>query len=460
MNQPLRMSSAASLIVLGSMIAGCASQHAQTAARSHVGGEPAELGFATRALAAFNANNVPLAIDLAEKAVAKTPADATIRTLLGNAYFAAGRFQSAEAAYRDSLTLDSGQPQVILRLALVEIAQGKDNRAVAMLKDARGLLDASDYGLALALAGRSSEAIAILDHAARQPGADSTVRQNLALAQALAGNWDEARVIAGQDVPANQLDARMHQWMQIAQPVHAADQVAAVVGVSPAVRDPGQPMQLALNTVDPHQPRQIAVAPLQVTEAASSKIPLPQSAQVSAPASPPKPAFVAAEQLGKAAPVSIAAIAPASQLERPDVATFAASAVNQAVVQAKAVFASVASYRPFHAAEAAKPRVTRRAVAASQVRGSHAVVQLGAYVSPERVLAAWDGEARKYGVLKAYAPMSARFVSPKGTLYRLSVRGFGNVAEAKALCASLHHSGGACFVRNVEGDSPVNIALR
>ena len=44
---------------------------------------------------------VPTAIDLAERAVAKTPDDAGFRALLGNAYFAGGRFASAEAAYKD-----------------------------------------------------------------------------------------------------------------------------------------------------------------------------------------------------------------------------------------------------------------------------------------------------------------------------------------------------------------------
>ena len=59
-----------------------------------------------------------------------------------------------------------------------------------------------NYGLALALAGRAAEAIAVLEAAAREQGADATVRQNLALAHALAGDWTEARTIAAQDVPA------------------------------------------------------------------------------------------------------------------------------------------------------------------------------------------------------------------------------------------------------------------
>ena len=56
--------------------------------------------------------------------------------------------------------------------------------------------------------------------------------------------------------------------------------------------------------------------------------------------------------------------------------------------------------------------------------------------------------------------MSARFASTKGTFYRLSVQGFGSVNEASALCSSLRRAGGSCFVRNVAGDAPVQIASR
>jgi Flp pilus assembly protein TadD len=400
------------------------------------------------ALAALNANNVPVAIDMAEKAAAKSPMDAPVRTLLGNAYFAAGRFLSAEAAFRDSLTIDSNQPRVILKLALVEIAQGKDNRAVAMLKDARGMLDASDYGLAMALAGRPAEAIAVLDTAARQRGADATVRQNLALAHALAGDWEEARVIASQDIPANQVDARMQQWMQLAKPKNAADQVAAVVGVTPAVIDAGQPAQLALNKDDPRPAQKLARAPVQVAKAAPAAAPVP--------AAPAKPAFVAAAQpIVAPAPVAIAAVAPAAVASHSTLATFAAAAVTEA----RAVLSHVMPHKDAPVAKL-KPRLAAAVRPVTHTGNSQAVVQLGAYGSPERVLAAWNASAHKYGALKAYAPMSARFASPKGTFYRLSVRGFGSVGEAIALCNSLHRAGGSCFVRNVAGDAPVNIALR
>lgn len=441
MSQSLRLSSAASLIVLGSMIGGCATQHAKVGAATQLNGKPAELGYATRALAAFSANNIPAATDFAEKAVAQKPSDASIRTLLGNAYFAGGRFLSAEGAYRDSLTLNANQPQIILKLALVQIAQGKNVQAVALLRDARPALEASDYGLAMALAGHTGEAIAVLDPAARQRDADATVRQNLALAHALAGDWEQARVIAAQDVAASQLDARIQQWMLLAKPKAASDQVAALIGVTPAAIDAGQPLQIALNKADQPRPFTAPSAPVQVA----------QAAPVTGPA---KPAFVAAAQPIAPAPAPMVAVAPAPPPVRPTIATLAASAVTQA----KAVLASV---MPHHAVAApAKPRVLAAAQPVARSGKSQAVVQLGAYGSAERVLAAWNGAAHKYGALKNYAPMSARFASPKGTFYRLSVRGFNSVGEAASLCNSLRRAGGACFVRNVAGDAPVNIAMR
>jgi Flp pilus assembly protein TadD len=449
MNQPFRFGSAASLVVLGSMIAGCAAPQARVGSTTHIGGKAdEEVGLATRALAALNSNNVPMAIDFAERAVAKTPTDATIRAVLGNAYFAGGRFRSAEAAFKDSLTLDPSQGQIVLKLALVEIAQGKTGEAVAVLNAGRSVLDASDYGLALALAGRPAEAIAVLEPAARERGADATVRQNLALAHAFAGDWDEARTIAAQDVPANQLETRIQQWMQLAKPAHASDQVAMLVGVTPVSVDLGQPVQLALNKSD----TQLAEA---ATPAPVASAPKKVAAVTPAPA--PKPAAVAAAtpaSVPTRAPAPVVPVAPAPPPPRATLATMAVAAYSEAK-------AAVASVFPHGQPQAVKHRAIAVAQrAAVRTGNASAVVQLGAYGSSSRVLAAWNAEARKYGALKAYLPMSARFASPKGTFYRLSVRGFESVGQASALCASLRHQGGSCFVRNFAGDKPVQFASR
>lgn len=448
MNQPLRSTTAVSIVILSSMIAGCAAPRARTSlASSSNSSKVAKVdlneAFATRAMAALEANEVPQAIDFAEKAVAKSPDQAGVRALLGNAYFAGGRFHSADAAFRDSLTLDSNQPQVILKLALVQIAQGKTGEAVALLHSARDLLDASDYGLALTLAGRPNDAIAVLEPIARSVGADSTVRQNLALAHAFAGDWTEARTIAAQDVPAGQLDARIHQWMQLASPKRPADQVAALVGVTPAAVDAGEPVQLALIKTN------TGIAVAQAAPAPQSSAPVQQAAPVVVAMAQPAPIFVPA-------PVIHASVPPAPPPARPTLATLASSAVTEA----KAVLASVLPSS--HRSPTPKPVRVQHAVAQAPVRRGNAptVVQLGAYGSPERVLTAWNGEAKKYGALKTYLPMSARFQSAKGTFYRLSVRGFNSVGEANALCASLRRSGGKCFVRNFAGDTPVQYASR
>jgi Flp pilus assembly protein TadD len=438
MNKSLRSGSAASIVVLASMIAGCAAPQAQTGAASSFGGKVGDVGLATRAQIALNSNKVPEAIQLAEQAVAKAPTDAGFRALLGNAYYAGGRFHSAESAFKDSLSLYPNQAQVMLKLALVQVALGKKGDAIATLNVARPALGESNYGLALALAGNTAEAIRVLEPAARGDNADATVRQNLALVYAFAGNWDNARAIAAQDVPASQLDTRIHQWMALASPKTPAQQVAALTGVTPAAVDAGQPVKLALS----HTDTQFAEAPAPVVA--------PKAAE---PTPAPAPVDVAAAPAAIPVPVVVASVPPAPPPVRATLATLAATAVSEA----KAVFAAV---MPHSAAPAAKPKPRVTLAAAPRRGNSPAVVQLGAYGSPDRVLAAWNGTARKYGALKAYMPMSAKFASPKGVFYRLSVRGFASDAEARNLCVALKRKGGSCFVRNVAGDAPVNIAMR
>src|SRR5438270_11727720 len=308
MKQALRSSTAAS-IVLASILAGCAAPQSASGGATSFGGKVGDVGLATRAQIALNSHKLPEAIQLAEQAVAKAPTDAGFRGLLGNAYFAGGRFRSAESAFRDSLSLYPNQAQVMLKLALVQTALGKKDQAIATLKDARPALGESNYGLALTLAGRTAEAIRVLESAARDPNADATVRQNLALAYAFAGNWDNARAIAAQDVPAGQLDTRIHQWMQLTSPKSPAEQVAALVGVTPAAVDEGQPVRLALARPDTQVAEtQMAEVTPSVAAPAPAPVAAPTAAVVAAaaPVTPPAPA-----------PVIAAAVPPAPPPARP-----------------------------------------------------------------------------------------------------------------------------------------------
>ena len=424
-----------SFIALASLTAGCAAPQSHVA--TGFGGKAnGEVGLATRAMAALNSNDIPTAISFAEKAVAKTPNDAGFRALLGNAYFAGGRFASAEGAYKDALTLYSNQPQVVLKLALVEIALGKNGEAFAFLDAGKNVLDPADYGLAVALAGRPGDAIEVLGAAARAPDADARVRQNLALAYALAGDWTNARTIAAQDVPGDQLDARIQQWMQFASPKRASDQIASLIGVTPASADPGQPVQLALNKGN-----------TRLAQAAPAPAPAPET-QVATAAPAPLP------QVAEAAPAPVPAAeatpAPAS------------SELEPAYIVPKRVASAAKPAKPAKAGHASAAPAKRAPVreAALHRGNSAAVVQLGSYSNPKSVLSAWNAVSRRYSSLRAYSPMSARFVSGKGTFFRLSVHGFGSENEASALCSSLRRSGASCFVRNVAGDAPVQIAMR
>jgi Flp pilus assembly protein TadD len=476
MSTPLRFGSAVSAIVLASMLAGCAVTHQKTGFGGKSGDD---VGLATRALMALNAKDVTTAIDFAERAVANTPDDAGFRAILGNAYFAAGRFWSAESAYKDSLSIYSNQPQVILKLALVETALGKKDEAAAFLQAGRSVLDASNYGLALALAGRPADAIRVLEAAAREQGADATVRQNLALAHALAGDWTEARIIAAQDVPADKLDSRLHQWMQLASPKKPAEQVAALVGVTPAAVDHGQPLRLALRKTDTmlaqaapvaHTPV-IDVAPAPVAQPAPLPEPEPQVAQAAPPPAPepiveaiaapaavavPAPEIAFAPPAPEPAPEPVVAEAPASS----PVALIAAAAHQVSTAATREVKSVVAALMPKKVAPQFQRPKPPHAVVRDAVGPGDAIMQLGSYRSPEQVTAGWNRLTKRYPALRAYFPLRARFDSANGTYWRLSIQGFASQREAIARCRELKGNGGQCFVRSFAGDKPVQIASR
>jgi Flp pilus assembly protein TadD len=454
MAKPSRFAAAASSVVLASLLAGCASSSNRVASVSARSGDA---GLATRALAALNANDLSAAVDFAERAVERTPDDAGFRGLLGNTYFAAGRFASAEAAYRDSLAIYDNQPKVILRLVLAQIAQGKPFEASKVLDSYGSMLDPGNYGLALALVGRVDDAVPALEHAARSAFADARIRQNLALAYALSGDWTKARTIAAQDVPGDQLDKRIAQWMQLARPAHPSDQVAALTGVTPAAIDPGQPVRLALVKSDTRlaeaapAPAPVA-APVEVAEAA----PAPQ---VEAPAvQVAEAAIVQPETIAPAPPPADPARVPAVETAPAAVSVAMAAALAP---EAPAAFAAIAP--KFAPAVAAKPK-PRRAAAPVRAALRHgtdgSVMQLGAYRSPQYVNAAWAQLTQRYPALRGYLPMRARFDSPNGTYWRLSISGFETQRDAIARCQQLKAKGGSCFVRNFAGDAPVRMASR
>ena len=446
MNRQVRFGTTLSALAIAAVLSGCAAnQSRESIFGSKV--DRSNIGLATRAQAALASNQHALAVELAEKAVENTPNDAGFRGLLGNCYFAAGRFASAETAYRDSLTLIPAQPQVILKLALVEIAQGKTAQALGVLESARDALEPADYGLAIALAGRAADAVAVLNQAARTNFADARVRQNLALAYGLSGDWMMARTVAEQDVPPEQVDSRIQQWMAMATPSKASDQVAALTGVTPAAADPGQPTRLALNRAP--QPSE-----------AFAEVVIPQAE----PQQPVAEEIVAAPPplLPEPMPAAVVEAAPAPVVVEAVQALIEPQPAEVPVVQAAAELPTRFE-APAQAADYVGITDTVRRAAAKARRSSgrsNSVVQLGAYRSPDRVTVAWNQIAKRYPALRDYTPMRAKFSGPNGTVWRLSIKGFASRSEAVDRCEKLQGRGGNCFVRTVAGDAPVQFASR
>ncbi|WBH16883.1 SPOR domain-containing protein [Sphingomonas radiodurans] len=415
MNKRTIASLSLSALMLGGTIAGVTyGGIAVASSRSDAAIAKAAAGNAAKASKALAKGDPAKAIGFAEAAVALMPQDASYRTLLGAAYLKAGRFTSAHAAYADVLQLSPGNGKATLNLALAMIAEGQWDEARKLLDANAATVPASDRGLAIALAGDPVGAVELLTVAARSPDADAKTRQNLALALALAGRWAESRQLVGVDMAPLEADARIVQWAAFAKPVGAADQVSALLGVVP-VKDPGQPVALALNATVPVSAMAAAEETVEPTPVEPAVEVAAVEAEAPAVAMPsdgtPRIVFGERREIVQALPASSTAL------------TSGASKTRLAAVQ-----------------PAAQP------VAATPAKGNW-FVQLGAYDNAGVAKDAWDRATRRYPALAQQAPTGMAFKS----FYRLSVGGFSR-ASADTMCRGYRAKGGACFVRTSAGD--------
>lgn len=212
------------------------------------------------------------AITHAEAAVLAEPQNVTHRVMLGAAYLEAGRFMSAETSFAEAMELGSRDPKVIVSRALAQTAIGRGDEALQLLKQHQDQIDPADLGLAYALSGEPGRGVLVLTDALRAGMDSAKIRQNLAYSYAMNGDWRDARLMAAQDVPADQLGDRMTEWAQ-----HTLDgahtlRVAALLGVA-ASADSGRPAALAL-----HNNQSVEQLAMEVTGSASKELPpLPPS---------------------------------------------------------------------------------------------------------------------------------------------------------------------------------------
>ncbi|WP_423602749.1 SPOR domain-containing protein [Sphingomonas sp. MS122] len=397
---------------------------------------------ANAARKALKGGDAQKAVTHAEAAVTFDPKNGEYRQLLGETYLFAGRFISAAQALNEALSLDPANGRTALNLALAQIATGEWTTARQTLETHAAHIPASDRGLAIALAGDPGTAIALLTDAARQPGADAKTRQNLALALALAGNWQQARAVAGIDLPPDQLDGRIMQWASFSRPQNAYDQVAALLGVTP-IADSGQPQQLALaNSMS------TAVAVQQVADPVETY--MPDTGSAAAAAAPATSVDVA--MTGEAA-------APAITAPSGNQIVFAPRAEVVQAIPAAAAKPALAPALAKVEAGARKPLqvpVKAEAVEFKPGKGSW-FVQLGAYDSAGVAQDAWGRASKRIPLLKGLTPTSASISTGAGTFHRLAVGGFDR-AGADTLCRKVRAGGGNCFVRTGAGDKAASWA--
>ncbi len=366
------------------------------------------------------------AVRWAEAAVALRPQDAQYRAILGQAYLTAGRFGSAKTTFNDALTLSPGDGKIALNLALAQIAEGDWTGARTTLDSNSASIPVSDRGLAMALAGDPAGAINLMLPVARSGNATPQLRQNLALALAMAGRWQDARMVASMDLAPTEVDKRLAQWATFARPSARYDQVASLLGVTPSA-DPGQPVALALSA----STNPVAVA-----------APIDTYMPAAAPAAPVEPAV---------APVAPGIVfGPRAEVVQPLPAK-AAPVGRKGAPLIKAPAGAVktpAGTKSFVKPLAALPTP---GVAKVSVGKGNFYVQLGAYPTAAVARDGWARASRVYPGFAGKAPAGMPVTVNGKSFYRLSVGGFDR-AGADQLCAGYRAKGGTCFVRTSLGD--------
>ncbi len=397
--------------LVGVLLGGCTSQAAPPATLS-----------ASKAEQALASGKHSAAIEHAEAAVLAEPHNAAYRAILASAYLDAGRFASAEVTYKDAMQLGESSARSALSLALVLSAQGKYSEAAQLLNQWEGEIAAADLGLALALAAQPERGIHLMSNAIRSGENTAKMRQNLAYSYALAGRWREARLMAEQDVPADQVGMRMEEWARMAAPEAWQLRVASLLDVPAHVADGGQPVQLALGHTPSIEQLAAEATALAVEEA-------PMIAPLAAP--------VVTAELPAIAPVAAvgSAVAPAHPSFD---AAFASTAAPQVAPRTP---------RAPTPAVAQAPAVTRNSTAPAAVSerapGTH-LIQLGSFSSEQGARRAWSVFTKRYPQLSQHQMVISEAVVRGKRYWRVSAAGFAR-AGALSMCGQVKAAGNGCF---------------
>lgn len=392
------------------------------------------------------------AVTHSEAAVLAAPRNGEYRALLGGAYLKEGRFQSAATSFSDAIALGNTDARTILSYALAETAVGNSQVALSTLKQFRDSLDAADLGLAYALAGEPARGVHVLSNALREGQTSVKLRQNLAYAYALQGNWRAARLMAAEDVPANQINQRIAEWAANVSPEAYQTRVAKLLNVTP-VQDAGLPSRLALTNF-PSNAQIVADAAASAPSAITAPAPEPMLASNG---ELPAVGSASAAPVVKAQPVLVAA-ASAEAAAQPDKPRFAASfgspvakVAAAPTTPSKPRFVSSgmvqklpATYNRPDAVKAASAPKIAAAPTVKKVSGTH-LVQLGSFNSRAVAEAASKKFQARFSQLSDRDMLITEARLKGKTYWRVAAAGF-NHGSSKTACASLKTKKQACFV--------------
>ena len=424
MNTATKLGLVLTTALASAALSGCAGKVAPSAAMS-----------AEAARAALAKGKGDKAVAAAEAAVLASPRDAATRALLGTAYVEAGRFASAAAAFGEAMQLGDSSSRTVLTRSLTLSAHGHFAEAQALLAEHQGTLDPVDYGLAITLAGSPQQGVETLSNALRYGENSPKLRQNLAYAFALKGDWRAARLLAAQDVTADKLDQRLGEWAQMTAPQMAVQRVASLLGVT-AKADAGQPVHLALSNFPTNAQLAAETATQQAAPAAQ---PAPPAAVALARAEVELPA---ADEI--AAPVSAPALAAHKPAPAPVATSYTPAAPRIVLPKPTPVAAPVrvAVAKPVAAKPPAKPTP---AFAAAFVRQHGAYrVQLGSYASASGANDAWTRFQKRHPELKGAERIVTKAQVNGKTYYRVAAGGFAKTSAA-SFCSRVKQSGDGCL---------------
>ncbi|SFN80963.1 Flp pilus assembly protein TadD, contains TPR repeats [Mesorhizobium sp. NFR06] len=148
------------------------------------------------------------------------PKDREVLAAYGKALAANGQFEPALDAVRRAQTpeypdwkLVSAEAAILDQIGQKDEARQNYRKALELKPNEPSVL--SNLGMSYVLEGDLRTAETYMRSAAQQPGADSRVRQNLALVVGLQGRFDEAEKIASQELSPDQARANVAYLRQM-----------------------------------------------------------------------------------------------------------------------------------------------------------------------------------------------------------------------------------------------------